>query len=365
MKKIALLPGDGIGPEVTREAVLLLEEIAAVTGETFQFQEGAIGGGAVDQFGTPLPEETISLCKESDAVLMGAVGGPKWDHHPAHLRPETGLLGIRKALGVYANVRPVYLFPALISASPLKDNRAAGLDMVIVRELTGGLYFGKPKERRTVNGREEAVDTLLYTEEEVLRILRFAFRLALTRRKEVVSIDKANVLESSRLWRSLAERVAEEYPDVRLTHMLVDSAAMQLVLRPNAFDVIVTENMFGDILSDLGGALVGSLGMLPSASLSEEGPGLYEPVHGSAPDIAGQGIANPLAMFLTVSLMLEHSFGMTQPARKITKAIEAVLDKGYRTKDLYQTNGSFVGTEEMGRLVRETFRELMKGEGMG
>lgn len=365
MKRIALLPGDGIGPEVTREAVLFMEEIADVVGETFQFEEGAIGGGAVDRYGTPLPDETIALCKKSDAVLMGAVGGPKWDRLAGHLRPETGLLGIRKELKVYANVRPVTLFPALVNASPLKDERVGGLDLVIVRELTGGIYFGQPKERRVIEGRQMAVDTLSYTEDEILRILHFAFQLAAKRRKEVVSIDKANVLESSRLWREMAEKVAEEYPDVRLTHMLVDSAAMQLVLKPTSFDVIVTENMFGDILSDLGGALAGSLGMLPSASLSKEGPGLYEPVHGSAPDIAGQGIANPLAMFLTVGMMMEHSFGLAQVSRAITEAIGQVLAEGYRTKDLSRPGEEWVGTEEMGRLVREKFRHLVKGEAQG
>ncbi|CCQ94304.1 3-isopropylmalate dehydrogenase [[Clostridium] ultunense Esp] len=365
MKKIALLPGDGIGPEITKEAVLLMEEVGAVIGETFQFQEGAIGGGAVDRYGTPLPEETIRLCQNSDAILMGAVGGPKWDRLPGHLRPETGLLGIRKVLNVFANLRPVHLFPSLSSSSPLKEERVKGLDLMIVRELTGGIYFGRPKERRTVEGKEVAVDTLTYTEDEIERILHVAFTLARKRKKEVLSIDKANVLESSRLWREKAEQVALAYPDVTLTHLLVDSAAMQLVLRPNAFDVIVTENMFGDILSDLGGALAGSLGMLPSASLSENGPSLYEPVHGSAPDIAGKGIANPVAMFLTVSMMMELSFGFTEVSRWINQAVEEALDEGYRTKDLTVGHEKWVGTEEMGRVIREKFRTLAKGERNG
>jgi 3-isopropylmalate dehydrogenase len=351
-KRISVLPGDGIGPEIVREAVLLLEDVGRVYGQLFEFEYGLIGGAAIDEEGTPLPQRTVELCQASDAVLLGAVGGPKWDRGPAHLRPEAGLLGIRKALGLYANLRPVTVFPALTDASPLKPDVVRGVDFVIVRELTGGLYFGTPRERRTGPAGLEVVDTLLYTEAEIERILRLGFEVARGRRGRLTSVDKANVLESSRVWREIAERLAPEYPDVELNHLLVDNAAMQLVRNPGQFDVIVTENLFGDILSDEAAMIAGSIGLLPSASLGESGPGLYEPVHGSAPDIAGRGIANPLATFLSVALMLRHSLGMPAAASAVEGAVRAVLEEGWRTADLARAGDPVVSTAEMGERVR-------------
>jgi 3-isopropylmalate dehydrogenase len=352
IKQIAVLPGDGIGPEVTREAVCLLEEIAQLFGHQFRFEYGKIGGVAIDEEGTPLPDRTVALCQQSDAVLLGAVGGPKWDKGTASQRPETGLLGLRKALGMYANLRPITVFPSLQDASTLKPEVLKGVDMVIVRELTGGLYFGTPRERRQGENGLEVVDTLLYTEAEMERILRLGFEIARNRRSKLTSVDKANVLESSRLWRELAEKLAVEYPDVQLTHVLVDNAAMQLVRNPAQFDVIVTENLFGDILSDEAAMITGSIGMLPSASMSQTGAGLYEPIHGSAPDIAGQNKANPLATFLSVALLLRHSLGLHQEAETVERAVHHVLEAGGRTGDISQPGEHVLTTQEMSERVR-------------
>ncbi|MCL6444915.1 MAG: 3-isopropylmalate dehydrogenase [Alicyclobacillus sp.] len=357
-KRIAVLPGDGIGPEITGQTVELLKQVAEQFGAEFEFVYGKIGGIAIDEEGTPLPEATISLCQQSDAVLLGAVGGPKWDKGPAALRPETGLLGIRKALGLYANLRPITVFPSLMQASTLKPEVLEGADFLIVRELTGGLYFGQPRERRVGARGPEVVDTLLYTEAEIERILHLAFRIAQTRRKHVTSVDKANVLESSRVWREIAERVASEYPDVTLTHLLVDNAAMQIIKNPRQFDVLVTENLFGDILSDEAAMITGSIGMLPSASLGVDGPGLFEPIHGSAPDIAGRGIANPLATFLSAAMMLEHSLGMPTAGQAVRRAVFQVLDAGYRTADIAEPGSTSIGTVEMANHVKRALREI-------
>ncbi|GAB2555139.1 3-isopropylmalate dehydrogenase [Gracilibacillus alcaliphilus] len=348
-KHIVLLPGDGIGAEVIRAAKDILEAIGNKYNHAFNFSSYDIGGIAIDKHGTPLPEETVTACKEADAVLLGAVGGPKWDNNPSDLRPERGLLGIRKALDLYANLRPVKGFAKLLHASPLKEFIIAGSDLLIVRELTGGLYFGEPSERRD-NG-NAVIDSLTYTRAEIERIVDKAFQSAQLRRKHLTSVDKANVLESSKLWREIVEEKKSEYPDVTVNHVLVDAAAMKLITNPTDFDVIVTENMFGDILSDEASVLTGSLGMLPSASLAEDGVGLYEPAHGSAPDIAGQGIANPIAMILSAAMMLRYSFGMDAEAQAIEEAVETVLNKDYHTADLKNDNGKLVGTEEMTQLI--------------
>ncbi|MEW5320858.1 3-isopropylmalate dehydrogenase [Geobacillus thermoleovorans] len=345
--RIAVLPGDGIGKEVTSGAVEVLKAVGIRFGHEFTFEYGLIGGAAIDEKGTPLPEETLRLCRESDAVLLGAVGGPKWDDNPPHLRPEKGLLAIRKQLDLYANLRPVVCYDSLVSASPLKPDLVQGIDFVIVRELTGGIYFGQPSGRVVENGEEKAVDTLLYKKEEIERIVRMAFTLARGRKKKVTSVDKANVLSSSRLWREAAEEVAKQFPDVTLEHMLVDNAAMQLIRAPKQFDVIVTENMFGDILSDEASMLSGSLGMLPSASLSASGPSLYEPVHGSAPDIAGMNKANPIAAILSAAMMLRLSFGLTAEAEAVEHAVRQTLALGLRTADLAPSGGRIVSTDEM------------------
>ncbi|MGB9798632.1 MAG: 3-isopropylmalate dehydrogenase [Thermanaerothrix sp.] len=331
---IVLLPGDGIGPEVVSAAVQVLEAVGRHYDHKFEFTEYLIGGSAIDKTGNPLPEETLQACRSADAVLLGAVGGPKWDDPRASVRPEQGLLGLRKGLGVFANLRPVRVHPALIEASPIKSDRLLGVDLIVVRELTGGLYFGRPKKRDWVDGQQRAVDTLEYTENEIERIVDLAFRLARQRRKKVSSVDKANVLESSRLWREVANRVAQRYPDVTLEHVLVDTAAMRLVSVPQSFDVIVTENMFGDILTDEAAVLAGSMGMLPSASLNGQYGGLYEPIHGSAPDIAGQGIANPIGAILSAAMLLRYSLGLEQEARAIEKAVDQAITKGARTRDL-------------------------------
>lgn len=331
-KQIVLLPGDGIGAEVMEAAKEVLTAVADEFGHSFAFSSFDIGGVAIDNHGTPLPLETVGACRGADAVLLGAVGGPKWDNNPSHLRPERGLLGIRKELELFANLRPVKGFSKLLHASPLKESVVAGSDLLIVRELTGGLYFGTPSERRD-NG-ASVVDTLAYTRKEIERIVDKAFQCALVRRKKLTSVDKANVLESSKLWREVVEEKKQEYPEVEVEHVLVDAAAMKLITNPAQFDVIVTENMFGDILSDEASVLTGSLGMLPSASLREDGFGLYEPVHGSAPDIAGQGVANPLAMMLSAAMMLKYTFGLKDEANVIETAVQAVLDEGYHTADL-------------------------------
>jgi 3-isopropylmalate dehydrogenase len=333
-KNIVLLPGDGIGPEVVGQAVRVLEAAAAACGTSLRFTERLLGGCSIDRFGTAMTDETLADCRQADAVLLGAVGGPKWDDPQAKVRPEQGLLGLRKGLGVFANLRPVRVHPDLVSASPLKPKRLAGVDLIVVRELTGGLYFGQPKGRQIVDGREQAVDTLVYTDEEIRRVVRLAFRFAQQRRKKVTSVDKANVLESSRLWRKVAVEVAAEFPDVVLEHMLVDTASMRLVSSPAAIDVLVTENMFGDILTDEASVLAGSMGMLPSASLGESGAGLYEPIHGSAPDIAGKGVANPLGTILSTALLLRYSLNLPDAASRIEAAVDKAISDGLRTVDL-------------------------------
>ncbi len=331
---ITLLPGDGIGPEVVAEAVRVLESIANRYSHTFNFSEGLIGGCSIDKCGSSLTDETLADCKAADAVLLGAVGGPKWDDPSAEDRPERGLLALRKGLGVFANLRPVKVHPALIDSSPLKPEKLKGVDIMVVRELTGGLYFGWPKGRDIKDGRERAVDTLEYYDYEVKRVMELAFRLAKGRKKKVSSVDKANVLESSRLWRQIATQAGKENPDVELEHVLVDTASMRLITAPASFDVIVTENMFGDILTDEASVLAGSMGMLPSASLSESTVGLYEPIHGSAPDIAGKGIANPIGTILSSAMMLRHSFNLEAEAAAIEKAVDFVITDGCRTVDI-------------------------------
>lgn len=331
---IALLKGDGIGPEIVDSAVRVLERIGAKFGHTFRFSSYLIGGAAIDQTGAPLPDETVDGCLKSDSVLLGAVGGPKWDALPGHLRPEKALLGIRKAMGVYTNLRPAKLYGALSGACPLREEvSAAGFDIMIVRELTGGIYFGE-RGRRNGSYGEEAYDTECYSRFEIERIARAAFAVARKRRGQVTSIDKANVLETSRLWRETVHAVANDYPDVTLSDMLVDNAAMQLVRAPQQFDVIVTSNMFGDILSDEASQITGSIGMLPSASLGDGTRGLYEPIHGSAPDIAGTGKANPIATILSAAMLLRYSLDLASEADAIERAVAAVLDAGLRTADI-------------------------------
>lgn len=349
-KKITLLPGDGIGPEIMREAVRVLEAIEKRFGYAFQYTEGLIGGAALDERDEPLPHETLEMCQQSDAVLLAAVGGPKWDALPGHKRPEKGLLGLRKGLGLYANLRPVQVWKGLEDASALKPEVLQGVDLIVVRELTGGIYFGE-KSRRRVAGGEEATDVLVYHEHEIERIVRRAMETARLRRGRVTSVDKANVLESSRLWRETVDRLAPEYPEVRVEHMLVDNCAMQLIRRPADFDVIVTENMFGDILSDEASMLTGSIGMLSSASLGEGSLGLYEPVHGSAPDIAGTGKANPIAMILSAALMLRLSFGYDEAASAVEAAVRDVLQQGLRTADIAKPSDEALSTEAMGTAI--------------
>ncbi|MBI2513573.1 MAG: 3-isopropylmalate dehydrogenase [Opitutae bacterium] len=347
---IALTPGDGIGPEVVHEARLLLNDVAKLYGHQFQFTEHLLGGCAIDRHGTALPDETLEGCRRADAVLLGAVGGPKWDDPQAKVRPEQGLLAIRKALGLYANLRPISPHPALAKLSPLKPERVAGVDFIVVRELTGGLYFGTPKGREQTPDGERAVDTLVYTETEIRRIVKLAFQLAQKRRKLVTSVDKANVLESSRLWRKIAIEVGKEFPDVKLEHQLVDSCAMRLITHAPSFDVIVTENMFGDILTDEAAVLAGSLGMCPSASLGEGRIGLYEPIHGSAPDIAGKGIANPTGTILSAAMLLRHSLGLEAEAKAVEAAVSATIDAGQLTGDLGATEP--LTTAQMGAAIR-------------
>ncbi|QED48828.1 3-isopropylmalate dehydrogenase [Cytobacillus dafuensis] len=353
-KRIAVLPGDGIGKEVVKGAIEILQAVAERFGHQFYFQYGKIGGEAIDAVGTPLPDETVELCKQSDAVLLGAVGGYKWERQPVHLRPERGLLKIRKDLNLFANLRPTNYYPSLAESSPLRNEVIEGVDMVMVRELTGGLYFGKPSERTKKNGEDAVVDTLFYQRKEMQRVIKLAFELAKTRKGKVTSVDKANVLESSRMWREVAEEVGKEYPEVVLEHMLVDNAAMQMIKKPKQFDVVVTENMFGDILSDEASVLTGSLGMLPSASLSQNGPYLYEPIHGSAPDIEGKNIANPIAMMLSAAMMLRLSFGMNEEAEAVEQAVNQVLDAGYRTPDIMSFAKKKVSTTEMVEEVKAT-----------
>lgn len=340
--KITLLPGDGIGPEVVGEAVRVLETVASKYKHTFDFQERLMGGCSIDKYSSSLTDETLADCVASDAVLLGAVGGPKWDDPKAKDRPERGLLALRKGLGVFANLRPIKVHPALMEWSPLKPEKLQGVDILVIRELTGGLYFGFPKGRDVKDGRERAVDTLEYYDYEIRRILNLAFELARGRRKKVTSVDKANVLESSRLWRQIASSIGTANPDIELEHTLVDTASMKLITGPAWMDVVVTENMFGDILTDEASVLAGSMGMLPSASLGEAGSksggearmGLYEPIHGSAPDIAGKGIANPIGTILSAAMMLRHSFNLQTEAAAIEKAVDEAITAGARTADL-------------------------------
>lgn len=351
-KKIAVIKGDGIGPEIVNEAEKVLNKVGEKFGHTFEYTDVLMGGCAIDATGVPLPQETIDTCLASDSVLLGAVGGPKWDTLPGHLRPEAGLLGIRGALKLFANIRPAKLIPALSGACPLKDEITKnGLDLVIVRELIGGAYFGERDTHVDENGVKHASDSMAYADYEVERICRVAFDMARKRNKKVHSVDKANVLDSSRLWREIAHKVAEEYPDVEFQDILVDNTAMQLVHNPAQFDVMVTENLFGDILSDEASMITGSLGMIPSASLGEGSLGLYEPIHGSAPDIAGQNKANPLATILSVAMMLRYSFDMGDEADAIEKAVDDVLAEGYRTGDIMSDGMKCVSCTEMGDLV--------------
>jgi len=332
--KITLLPGDGIGPEIVDATRQVLETIAQKSGHSFSFSTHLIGGIAIDETGVPLPDDTIVGCRSADAVLLGAVGGPKWDDPTAEVRPEQGLLGMRKALKLFANVRPVKLFRGLEGASPLRAERLRGVDLVFIRELTGGIYFGQPKGKETRNGLRTGFDTMVYDENEIRRILELAFEVARKRSKRLTTIDKANVLQSMQVWREVATEVGNENPDIQLDHQLVDSAAMRLVTDPSSFDVIVSGNMFGDILSDEGAVLTGSLGLLPSASLGEGTLGVYEPIHGSAPDIAGRGIANPLGTILSAAMLLRHSLNLDEDAKIIEDAVQKVLDGGLRTADL-------------------------------
>ncbi|MDP4092814.1 MAG: 3-isopropylmalate dehydrogenase [Bacillota bacterium] len=354
--KIAVLPGDGIGPEVIEQTVDVLKIISNKYDKEFIFKYALMGGCAIDKYGEPLPGETVDICKSCDAVLLGAVGGPKWDSLPGNKRPEAGLLGIRASLGLFANLRPAVIYNALKGASPLREDIVKhGIDIIVVRELTGGIYFGD-RGRTVESGVNAAYDTEKYNVNEVERIARVAFDAALKRNRKVTSVDKANVLESSRLWRETVIKVSEEYPQVELNHMYVDNAAMQLIRRPQQFDVILTSNMFGDILSDESSMITGSIGMLPSASLGTGTLGLYEPIHGSAPDIAGQNKANPIATILSAAMLLRYSFGMENAARDIENAVVKVLDKGYRTGDIAADAGSSVGTVEMGSLIKKELK---------
>jgi 3-isopropylmalate dehydrogenase len=345
--KVCVLPGDGIGPEIMAEAVRVLRALDL----KFEMEEALLGGCAVDATGNPYPEATSKLAREADAVLLGAVGGPKWDTLPREQRPERGLLAIRKALGLFANLRPAILYPELANASSLKPEIVAGLDILIVRELTGDIYFGQPRGIEVRNGERYGYNTMHYTESEIRRIGRVAFEAARKRNRRLCSVDKMNVLETTQLWRDVMSELAAEYPDVELSHMLVDNAAMQLVRAPKQFDVMVTGNMFGDILSDEASMLTGSIGMLPSASLDENNKGLYEPSHGSAPDIAGKGVANPLATILSAAMMLRYTFAQEEAAQRVEGAVKKVLAQGYRTGDIYEPDTKKVGTREMGDAV--------------
>lgn len=348
--KICVLPGDGIGPEIVAQAVRVLDALRS-DGLKFELETALLGGCAVDAAGDPYPEATRRLARASDAVLLGAVGGPRYDDLPRELRPERGLLGIRKDLGLFANLRPAILYPELANASTLKPEVVAGLDILIVRELTGDIYFGEPRGIAMRDGRRVGVNTMIYGEDEVRRIARVAFEAARKRSRKLCSVDKMNVLECTQLWRDVVTEEARDFPDVALSHMLVDNAAMQLVRNPKQFDVMVTGNLFGDILSDEASMLTGSIGMLPSASLDEKGKGLYEPIHGSAPDIAGRGVANPLATILSVAMMLRYTFDIEAQAARIEGAVKKVLAAGYRTGDIFEGGTSRVGTREMGDAV--------------
>ncbi len=352
--KIVLLPGDGIGPEVTEEARKVLVKIAEKFNHNFEFESHPIGGNAIDDFGDPLPDPTLNACKAADGILLGAVGGPKWDDPTAKTRPEAGLLKIRKELGLFANLRPITTHEFLLDSSPLRREIVEGTDIFFVRELTGGIYFGDSKLEQNADGSETATSTMVYSTHEIERVVRVAAKAAQGRSGHLTSVDKANVLESSRLWRKVAERVVrEEFPDLKYDVVLVDAMAMHLISRPSTFDVVVTGNMFGDILTDEGSMLPGSMGLLPSASLGRDGPGLYEPIHGSAPDIAGLGIANPLATILAAAMLLRHSLELESEAKAIEAAVDSVLSVGHRTKDLAKDGEDSLGTVEMGQKVIE------------
>lgn len=355
---VAILPGDGVGPEVASEGVKVLQKVGQIFGYEFDLHYGDIGGASIDKHGSALTPETLKMCKRCNAVYLGAVGGPKWDDPLAKVRPEDGLLGLRKGLGLFANLRPVKVFPVLVDSTNLKPDIVRGVDLIFVRELTGGLYFGRPKKRwETPKGRR-AVDTLAYSEKEIERILRVGFELARTRRRKLVSVDKANVLESSRLWRQMAVEIASDYPDVELEHQLVDACSMRLIQRPADFDILVTENMFGDILTDEASMLAGSMGMLPSASLAgvprgeaSRAFGMYEPIHGSAPRRAGQNMANPIATILSCAMMLRYSFGLPKEAEAVEEAVGLALEEGYRTYDVMAKGMKEIGTSQMGDLI--------------
>lgn len=351
-KRITVIKGDGIGPEIVTQAMRVLDKVAEKFGHTFSYNEVLAGGCAIDKFGMPLPEETKKAVLDCDSVLLGAVGGPKWDKLDASMRPEKALLGVRKVMGLYSNLRPAKLFSELADASPLKPSIVAqGIDFIVVRELIGGIYFGEKKTETMENGEKKASDIMAYSEHEVERIARVAFTTAQKRRKKVTSIDKANVLDTSRLWRSVVEKVAKDYPDVTYENMLVDNAAMQIVKNPSQFDVVVTENMFGDILSDEASMITGSIGMIPSSSLGEGTRGMYEPIHGSAPDIAGQDIANPIGTILSAAMMLKYSFDMDQESECIEKAVDMALKQGYRTGDMMSDGMTKVGCTQMGDII--------------
>jgi len=354
---LAVLPGDGIGPDVTAEGIKILQAVGGRFGHDFDLHYGLVGGVAIDEMGEALPSDTLKMCKKCDAVLLGAVGGPKWDDPKAEVHPEDGLLALRKGLGLFANLRPVKVFSTLVDATNLKPEVIKGVDLIFVRELTGGLYFARPKRQWKTSQGRRATDSMTYSEQEIERIVRVGFELARGRDKKLVSVDKANVLQSSRLWRQVAVEVAERYPDVELEHMLVDACAMRLIQNPTYFDVLVTENMFGDILTDEASMLAGSMGMLSSASLAgvpEEGTdifGMYEPIHGSAPRRAGLDMANPIAIILSVAMMLRYSFGLTEEAQSIEDAVDEVLGQGYRTYDIMSEGKTKVGTRGMGDLI--------------
>ncbi len=355
-QSVLALPGDGIGPEIVAEALKALDILAESGLVDIAVDFADIGGAGYDNAGSPLPQETLDKAQAADAILLGAVGGPKWDGLDRPLRPERGILSLRRELGVFANLRPAIMFPQLVEASTLKADVVSGLDLMIVRELTGGIYFGEPRGIRDKGNEKEGFNTLVYAESEIERICRVGFELAQKRGKRLCSVDKANVLEVSELWRDVAERCAKDYPDVSLSHMYVDNASMQLVRAPKQFDVIVTGNMFGDILSDLASMLTGSIGMLPSASMDSSGKGLYEPIHGTAPDIAGKGVANPLATILSVAMMLRYSLENPDAADRIESAVSSVLDQGFRTPDIQSPGCTVVGTVEMGDAVADALR---------
>lgn len=355
--KIALLGGDGIGPEVVSEAVKVLDAISTKFNYKFTYTKGLIGGCAYDEFGTPLPEETLKIAKESDAVFLGAVGDWKYDTLPPEVRPEKALLGIRKALNLFANLRPAIVYPELVDSSPLKSDIVSGVDIMIIRELTGDVYFGEPKGIETKNGEKVGFNNMIYTESEVRRIAHIAFKTAMQRNKKLCSVDKANVLDVSRLWREAVIEVSRKYPEVELSHMYVDNAAMQIIRAPKQFDTIVTGNIFGDIISDEASMLAGSLGLLPSASLSDNGPGMYEPIHGSAPDLKGLDVVNPIATILSAAMMLKYSFNDNKAHDTIVKAVKDSLKDGYRTKDIYSEGMTLIGTKEMGNVIAKKILE--------